>query len=105
MPTQYKAWFDHIARAGLTFKYTEQGAVGLIDDKPVYVFATHGGQHLGQPYETSTTFVAHTLAFLGITSVHFTYAEGLNMGDAAKAQGLKSAQADIATQLQALRAA
>lgn len=104
VPTQYKAWFDHIARAGLTFKYTEQGAVGLIGDKPVHVFAAYGGVHQGQPYETPTRFVAHTLAFLGITSVQFLYAEGLNMGDEAKDRALRQAEAEIAEQLAALPA-
>lgn len=105
VPTQYKAWFDHIARAGLTFKYTEQGPIGLIEDKPVYVFAAHGGVHVGQPEETSSTFITHTLAFLGITSVHFVYAEGLNMGEDAKSQSLLRAKADITAHLKTLEAA
>lgn len=102
-PTQFKAWIDHIARAGVTFKYTEAGAVGLLDDKPVRVFAAHGGQHLGQPYETSTAFVKQIFAFMGIQDVRFIYAEGLNMGDEATRQGLARAEADIATELRALR--
>ena len=100
VPTQYKAWFDHIARVGETFKYTDNGSVGLLDDKPVYVFAAHGGIHQGQPYETTTTFISHTLAFLGMTSVQFVYAEGLNMGDQAKEQALQKAASDIAGHLE-----
>ena len=105
VPTQYKAWFDHIARAGLTFKYTETGPIGLVGDKPVYVFAAHGGLHVGKPEETSTAFITHTLAFIGITSVNFVYAEGLNMGEEAQQRGLESAHADLDAHLDALQTA
>ncbi len=43
VPTQFKAWFDHIARAGVTFRYTADGPEGLVADRPVRVFASHGG--------------------------------------------------------------
>ena len=45
VPSQLKAWFDHLARAGETFKYTEKGAVGLLTGKKAYVFATRGGKY------------------------------------------------------------
>lgn len=102
VPTQFKAWFDHIARAGLTFKYTDQGAVGLIDDKPVLVFAAHGGIHQGQPQETSTAFVKTVLGFIGLKQVEFIYAEGLNLGEDVKKQSLLRAQAQVTARLDAL---
>ena len=43
IPSQMKAWFDHLARAGVTFRYTENGPVGLLADRPVMLFATRGG--------------------------------------------------------------
>jgi FMN-dependent NADH-azoreductase len=49
VPSQLKAWFDRLARAGITFKYTEQGPVGLLADKPVIVFATRGGIYKDLP--------------------------------------------------------
>ena len=101
-PTQFKAWIDHIARAGVTFKYTETGPVGLIDDKPVRVFAAHGGLHVGQPYETTTVFVKQIFSFMGIRDVRFVYAEGLNISDEVKQQALARAEADIAAELAAL---
>lgn len=101
-PTQFKAWIDHIARAGVTFKYTDSGSVGLIDDKPVRVFAAHGGQHAGQPYETTTAFVKQIFGFMGIQDVRFIYAEGLNMGDEISQRGLARAEADIAAELRSL---
>lgn len=104
-PTQFKAWTDHIARAGVTFKYTDSGSVGLIDDKPVRVFAAHGGVHAGQPYETTTVFVKQIFAFMGIRDVRFVYAEGLNMGEEVKQQALARADAEIAAELTALETA
>lgn len=101
-PTQFKAWIDHIARAGVTFKYTDTGPVGLIEDKPVRVFAAHGGVHAGQPYETTTVFVKQIFGFMGIRDVRFIYAEGLNMGDEVKHQALARAEAEIAAELEAL---
>ncbi|MBF5057144.1 ACP phosphodieterase [Alcanivorax sp. 521-1] len=104
-PTQFKAWIDHIARAGVTFKYTETGPVGLIDDKPVRVFAAHGGVHAGQPYETTTAFVKQIFGFMGIQDVRFVYAEGLNISDEVKRQALARADAETAAELTALETA
>jgi len=101
-PTQFKAWIDHIARAGVTFRYTENGPVGLLADRPVRVFAAHGGIHAGQPHETSTTFVKKIFAFMGIEDVEFVYAEGLNMGEDVKLESLARAEARIDALLETL---
>ena len=47
IPSQLKAYFDHVARAGVTFRYTEKGAVGLLTGKQAYVFAARGGLYAG----------------------------------------------------------
>ncbi|MDH4173583.1 MAG: NAD(P)H-dependent oxidoreductase [Betaproteobacteria bacterium] len=92
LPSQLKAYFDHVARAGVTFKYTEQGAVGLLTGKRAYVFAARGGRYQDTPRDTQTAYVRDFLAFLGITQVGFVYAEGLAMGEAAKTQSLAAAR-------------
>jgi FMN-dependent NADH-azoreductase len=81
IPSQLKAYFDHLARAGVTFKYTDKGPVGLLQNKPVYIITTRGGIHKDQPSDSQTGFVKTFLGFLGLTDVQFIYAEGLNMGD------------------------
>jgi FMN-dependent NADH-azoreductase len=81
IPSTLKAWFDHVARAGTTFRYTPEGPEGLLRDKQAYVFATSGGQHVGTEADFFTPYVRHFLGFLGIDRVEFTYAEGLAMGD------------------------
>jgi FMN-dependent NADH-azoreductase len=92
VPSQLKAYFDHIARAGVTFRYTEKGAVGLLTGKKAYIIAARGGLYAGTPADTQTAYVRDFLAFLGITDVEFIYAEGLAMGDASKAAGLLKAR-------------
>ncbi|WP_396589125.1 FMN-dependent NADH-azoreductase [Bermanella sp. R86510] len=92
VPSQLKAYFDHIARAGITFRYTENGPVGLLADKPVYVLAARGGIHKDQPTDTQTGFIKTILGFMGLQNVEIIYAEGLNMGDEAKAKGLDEAK-------------
>lgn len=92
VPSQLKAWFDHVARAGVTFKYTEKGAVGLLAGKKAFVLATRGGKYAGTDGDNQTPYVRQFLSFLGIFDVEFIFAEGLAMGDAAKSQSLAAAQ-------------
>jgi FMN-dependent NADH-azoreductase len=95
IPSQLKSYFDHIARAGVTFKYTEAGPVGLLTGKKAFVFAARGGIYAGTPLDTQTSYVRDFLRFLGISDVDFVYAEGLNMGPQSKEAGLAKATADI----------
>lgn len=92
LPSQLKAYFDHVARAGVTFKYTEKGAVGLLGGKKAYVFAARGGRYVGTSADTQTAYVRDFLAFLGVTDVEFVYAEGLAIGEAVKQQSLAAAR-------------
>lgn len=91
-PSTLKAYFDHIARAGVTFRYTESGPEGLLTGKKVYVFAARGGRYAGTALDSQTGYVRDFLAFLGITDVEFVYAEGLNMGESNKEAALADAQ-------------
>lgn len=91
IPSTLKAYFDRIARAGVTFRYTENGPEGLLTGKKVYIFTTRGGVHLGTPLDTETTYVRHFLAFIGLTDVEFIYAEGLSKGDASKNTAIQQA--------------
>ena len=97
IPSVLKAYFDHIARAGITFKYSEQGPVGLLTGKKVVVFSTRGGLYAGTPNDVETPFVRQFLGFLGMTDVSFVYAEGLAYGDEKKAEAMKAALAETET--------
>ena len=95
IPSMLKAWLDHVARAGVTFRYTAQGPVGLLNGKKVIVIATSGGKH--QPGQTDhvTPYLRTMLGFLGLTDVEWIVAQGLNMGEEHKTVGLQEARRQI----------
>lgn len=95
VPSQLKSYFDHIARAGVTFRYTEHGPVGLLKGKKVYIFAARGGLYVGTPLDTQTNYVRDFLKFIGIEDVQFVYAEGLAYSAQHKADGVARAVAEI----------
>lgn len=94
IPSTLKAYFDQLARAGVTFSYTEAGPVGLIADKPVHIIAARGGFYQGKPADTQTGYLNTFLNFLGLQSIHYIYAEGLNIASA-KDQSLNVARVEI----------
>ena len=96
VPSSLKAYFDHVARANVTFRYTASGPEGLLKGKKAIVFAARGGRYAGTPLDTQTGFVRDFLRFVGIEDVEFVYAEGLAMGEEPKAQSLARAQERIA---------
>ena len=95
VPSSLKAYFDHVARAGVTFRYTAQGPEGLLTGKKAYVFATRGGAYAGSPRDTQTAYVRDFLRCVGIDEVEFVYAEGLNMGAERKDIALAEAHGTI----------
>ncbi|HKA43060.1 MAG TPA: NAD(P)H-dependent oxidoreductase [Burkholderiales bacterium] len=95
VPSTLKAYFDHIARAGVTFRYTQNGPVGLLTGKKMYVLATRGGYYAGTPDDTQTAYVRQFFRLLGIDAVEFVYAEGLAIGDAAQKSALSNARRAI----------
>ncbi len=81
-----KSWIDHVARAGVTFKYTETGPVGLVQGKKFVIFTSRAGVYSSGPAQSmdfQETYLRGVLGFLGITDVSFVSAEGLAMGDEA----------------------
>lgn len=94
VPSTLKAYFDQLARAGVTFKYTETGPVGLLADKPVYFIAARGGFHAGKASDSQTAFLNSFFNFLGINSTQYIYAEGLSITDA-KDKSLTEARREI----------
>ena len=92
---QFKNWIDAIARAGVTFRYTENGPEGLLKGKKVYVALARGGMYRGTELDTQVPYLKAVLGFLGMTDLHFIYAEGLNMGPEAAQKGFAQAAADL----------
>ena len=92
IPSTLKAWIDLIARARLTFKYTENGPVGLLDGKKAYVVMTSGGTPFGAPADFVSPYLKHVLGFVGLEDVEFIAADSRNRGDVS----LEAAQDRIA---------
>lgn len=99
VPVQLKNWIDAIARNGKTFRYTENGPEGLVKGKSVYVGLARGGRYRGTDADSQVPYLKTVLGFLGMTDVHFIYAEGLNMGPEAAQQGFAQAEADLTAAL------
>lgn len=93
---QLKNWVDAIARAKVTFQYTENGPEGLLKNKKVYVTLAFGGMHRDSERDSITPFLRTILGFLGMSDVHFIYAQGLALGDAAAEQAMAQATAELA---------
>ena len=79
VPSTFKAWVDRVARAGITFQYTENGPAGLIKDKTVIVVASRGGIYAGTQKDSQTQYLKDVFSFMGMEDITFIYAEGLNM--------------------------
>jgi FMN-dependent NADH-azoreductase len=99
IPTQLKAWIDRIAQAGRTFRYTENGPVGLAGGKKVIIASSRGGIYAGTPMESALdhqeAFLRAFLKFVGITDVTVVRAEGVSKGPEARAKAMAAAQEQI----------
>ena len=93
VPATFKAWIDMIARARLTFEYTENGPKGLLENKKAYVIVPSGGVPVGSPMDFATPYIRHALSFVGITDIEFIGAQGAHRGNP---HALDSARARIA---------
>ena len=92
VPTQLKNWFDLVARARQTFRYTETYPQGLVEGVKAVVVSSRGGIHVGQETEAVTPYLKAVLGLMGIHEVEFIYAEGLDM------QAYRSNVLDLASQ-------
>lgn len=93
-----KSWIDHICRAGITFRYTEQGPEGLVKGKKVYIAMAAGGIYSSGPYQAYdfvSPYLKAVLGFLGMTDVSLVSAEGVKMPGVAE-HALKKAIDSIA---------
>lgn len=92
-PSQLKAWIDHVARAGVTFRYTENGPEGLIKNTRAIIAYSSGGTPFGSDYDFASSYIRHALGFIGITDVQFVVAD---KGAVDAEASLKAANEDIA---------
>ncbi|BDH46031.1 FMN-dependent NADH-azoreductase [Salmonella enterica subsp. enterica serovar Choleraesuis] len=95
IPTQLKTYFDLIARAGVTFRYTEKGPEGLVTGKRAVVISSRGGIHKDSPTDLVTPYMQTILGFIGITDVNFVLEEGVAYGPDVAAKAQNDAKAAI----------
>ncbi len=107
IPTTLKAWIDHIARAGRTFRYTAAGPEGLLKNKKVVVVASRGGIYEGAAagMNHQEPYLRTVLGFLGLTNIEFIAVEGLRISPEAAVKGLEAARAAVKSLVPLARAA
>lgn len=94
VPASLKAWIDQIARARLTFRYTEQGPQGLLQGKKVYILVATGGTEVGSAIDFATPWLKFVLGFLGITEIEVIAADrGMSRGEKARADAFAGIEA------------
>ena len=98
VPTTLRAWFDHVLRAGVTFKYADGAVRGLLAGKRVIVIESRGGLYSEGPAQAvdfQEPYLRHLLGFIGITDVTFVHAEKIGYGPEARTASLEAAKAKI----------
>jgi len=96
LPSTLKAWIDRISVAGKTFKYTENGPVGLAGEKKAYIASSRGGVYgENSPADFQEGFLKTVFNFTGVSDVEIIRAEGVNMGAESKDQAIASALAQV----------
>ena len=90
-----KAWIDHVARVGRTFKYTENGPEGLLTGKKVYVLTARGGNYSesspAHAMDHQAPYLRTVLGFLGLDDVTFIHAQGVAAGE----DGIRAAEDEV----------
>jgi len=79
VPAKLKAYIDYVSVIGITFKYTEQGPVGLLENKKAVYVAARGGAYSGTPYEMDGIYLRTMLNFCGIKDIETIAAEKLDV--------------------------
>lgn len=108
IPSTLKAWIDHVARAGRTFRYGAAGPEGLLKGKKVFIVTGRGGAYSGESPARAMDFqepyLRAMLGFLGLMDVTFIHIEGLAVSPEAAAQGRARARQAIGAIVQPLAA-
>ncbi|AGB82425.1 acyl carrier protein phosphodiesterase [Serratia sp. FGI94] len=99
--TQLKNYFDLIARAGVTFRYTEKGPEGLVKGKRAIILTSRGGVHKGTATDLVEPYLRLFLGFIGITDVEFVFVEGVAFGPDVAGKAQEEAKAVLAQVLTA----
>lgn len=89
IPATLKLWIDQIARARRTFRYSENGPVGLLEGKRAVILVASGGTAVGSEIDFATPYLRHVMGFIGITNVDIIAADQLMAGGPQKIEQTK----------------
>lgn len=78
-PAILKAYIDYVSVTGITFKYTAEGPVGLLNNKKAIHIVARGGEYVNAPYEMGDRYLRTILGFFGITEVETLAIENLDV--------------------------
>lgn len=96
VPAALKAWIDQVARAGLTFKYTDQGPKGLLEGKRAIIVTASGGTKVGSEIDFATGYLKFALGFIGINDVQVVAADQMALDADASLAAASGAVAALA---------
>ncbi|WP_095169733.1 FMN-dependent NADH-azoreductase [Pseudomonas sp. Irchel 3H3] len=99
LPAALKLWIDYVLRIHRTFSSGPEGKTGLLRDRPVYVIVGSGGFHQGERARQAdflTSYLRHVLNTLGLFDLHFSYLQGLVLGEEAVRATLDDSRARLA---------
>ena len=84
VPAVFKAWIDQVVRSKLTFRYGDNGPVGLVNNKKAYIIIVSGGTKIDSELDFISHYLRHVLSFIGITDISFIDSSGLGRDEAQK---------------------
>jgi len=99
VPATLKSWIDQICRVGLTFNYTSNGPVGILQDKKAYLVFASGGTQLGSEIDFASGYLRHIMGFIGIDDVSFISAECFDESNETATQAIREKITELATDL------
>ncbi len=96
VPAAFKAWIDLVARAGLTFAYSETGPKGLLEGKRAVLAIASGGTAVGSEIDFATNYARHVLGFIGIHDVEVIAADQMALDAEATLKSAHKAVSELA---------
>jgi len=98
IPAQLKTWFDHVVRAGRTFRFTDNGPEGLVHGKKAYLVVASGGVYSEGPaagLDHAVPYLETILSFIGISDIELVRIEGTALGEEAERRAVAAAKAEL----------
>ncbi|WP_092066057.1 FMN-dependent NADH-azoreductase [Poseidonocella pacifica] len=95
-PAALKAWVDLVARAGVTFRYTDEGPKGLLDGKRAILAVASGGVGAGSEVDFASNYMRHVLGFIGVTDVDIVAADRMALDPEGTLNAARQQVADLA---------